>query len=64
LFIFYIDSVEHTMALRVHVDETACGALCQHPACWHSNTRQDKGFPRLRPRPPSPPDLELGEKYI
>ncbi|KAL4218691.1 hypothetical protein ACF0H5_021279 [Mactra antiquata] len=47
------------MALQVHIDETNCGPLCQHPSCWQSNTRQDKGFPKLRTRPPTPPDIEL-----
>ncbi|XP_052221195.1 uncharacterized protein LOC127837841 isoform X3 [Dreissena polymorpha] len=47
------------MAVQVHVDETSCGPLCQHPACWQSNIRQEKGFPKLKPRPRTPPDIEL-----
>ncbi|XP_050410819.1 uncharacterized protein LOC126825266 isoform X2 [Patella vulgata] len=27
------------------IDETSCGAFCQHPACWQSNQRREKGFP-------------------
>ena len=31
---------------HAHVDETSCGPLCQHPACWDSNHRLEKGAPR------------------
>ncbi|XP_041368898.1 uncharacterized protein LOC121383139 isoform X6 [Gigantopelta aegis] len=27
-------------------DETFCGPICQHPACWQSKQRKEKGFPR------------------
>ncbi|XP_045192778.2 uncharacterized protein LOC123549036 isoform X5 [Mercenaria mercenaria] len=47
------------MALKLQVDETNCGPLCQHPSCWQSNVRQEKGFPKLRARPRTPPDIEL-----
>ncbi|XP_052789596.1 uncharacterized protein LOC128224033 isoform X4 [Mya arenaria] len=47
------------MAVQLHVDETSCGPMCQHPACWQSNIRQDKGFPRMKPCLRSPPDIEL-----
>ncbi|XP_033099150.1 uncharacterized protein LOC117102832 isoform X2 [Anneissia japonica] len=30
-----------------HLDETACGPLCQHPLCWASNRRVERGLPRL-----------------
>ncbi|XP_070176295.1 serine/arginine repetitive matrix protein 2-like isoform X2 [Littorina saxatilis] len=29
-------------------DETSCGPLCQHPACWHSNRRKERGVPHLK----------------
>ncbi|XP_071948383.1 uncharacterized protein [Antedon mediterranea] len=30
-----------------HMDETACGPLCQHPLCWASNRRVERGLPRV-----------------
>ncbi|XP_072014687.1 uncharacterized protein [Amphiura filiformis] len=33
----------------VHYDETSCGPLCQHPLCWASNRRVDRGLPRVVP---------------
>ncbi|XP_076455185.1 uncharacterized protein LOC143289868 isoform X3 [Babylonia areolata] len=29
-------------------DETSCGPLCQHPACWHSKRRQERGVSRVK----------------
>ncbi|XP_035826110.1 nucleolar protein dao-5 [Aplysia californica] len=31
------------------LDETSCGSLCQHPSCWASQQRQEKGIPRVLP---------------
>ncbi|XP_071096278.1 uncharacterized protein [Haliotis cracherodii] len=48
------------------VDETSCGPLCPHPACWASNQRQEKGFPIKKEKQPSTPgnDLELPTQAI
>ncbi|XP_046570580.1 LOW QUALITY PROTEIN: flocculation protein FLO11-like [Haliotis rubra] len=48
------------------VDETSCGPMCQHPACWQSNQRQEKGFPKRREDQPSTPgkDLELPTQTV
>ncbi|XP_022085330.1 uncharacterized protein LOC110976405 isoform X2 [Acanthaster planci] len=36
------------------VEETSCGPLCQHPQCWASNRRVERGLPRLRDSLQSP----------
>ncbi|ESO85879.1 hypothetical protein LOTGIDRAFT_235676, partial [Lottia gigantea] len=33
------------------IDETSCGVYCQHPACWQSNQRREKGFPFQNDKP-------------
>ncbi|XP_025113790.1 uncharacterized protein LOC112575882 isoform X4 [Pomacea canaliculata] len=30
---------------KQELDETSCGPLCQHPACWDSNQRRERGIP-------------------
>lgn len=30
------------------VDETFCGPVCQHPSCWQSQRRCNRGLPRTR----------------
>ncbi|KAJ8039410.1 hypothetical protein HOLleu_17120 [Holothuria leucospilota] len=32
---------------ETQLDETSCGPLCQHPQCWASNRRVERGLPRL-----------------
>ncbi|XP_074655091.1 uncharacterized protein LOC141908785 isoform X2 [Tubulanus polymorphus] len=32
---------------NTYMDETTCAPLCQHPSCWSSNRRMQKGFPRM-----------------
>ncbi|XP_021376160.1 uncharacterized protein LOC110464964 isoform X3 [Mizuhopecten yessoensis] len=41
-----------------HEDETACGPLCQHPACWQSTNRRVKNIPRRLEKLPPPEDIE------
>ena len=45
---------------HLKIDETSCGPMCQHPACWQSNTRRDKGFPKMAQPVQPAPDIELG----
>ncbi|XP_038063710.1 uncharacterized protein LOC119734336 isoform X2 [Patiria miniata] len=33
---------------QYQVEETSCGPLCQHPQCWASNRRIERGLPRLK----------------
>ncbi|XP_067660842.1 serine/arginine repetitive matrix protein 1-like isoform X2 [Haliotis asinina] len=55
-----------TAQAHLVIDETSCGPMCQHPACWESNQRQEKGFPKRREEQPSTPgkDLELPTQTI
>ena len=45
---------------HLKIDETSCGPMCQHPACWQSNTRRDKGFPRMVDQVHPANDIDLG----
>ena len=45
----------------VHLDETACGPLCQHPQCWASNRRVGRGLPRVAESLTKNQDDELEE---
>ena len=44
-----------------HLDETSCGPLCQHPACWVSNRRKERGAPRRRSLESEESEEESGE---
>ncbi|XP_060069780.1 apoptotic chromatin condensation inducer in the nucleus-like [Ylistrum balloti] len=41
-----------------HEDETACGPLCQHPACWQSTNRRIKNIPRKLEKLPPREEIE------
>ncbi|XP_033758194.1 uncharacterized protein LOC117340541 [Pecten maximus] len=41
-----------------HEDETACGPLCQHPACWQSTNRRVKNIPRKLEKLPPREEIE------
>ena len=51
-------------AEQLTMDETSCGPMCQHPACWHSNTRREKGFPRMAQKFEPMPDIDLGIHFF
>lgn len=36
------------MDANVRVDETSCGPFCQHPYCWYSNRRVERGLPQTQ----------------
>nr|XP_054760097.1 uncharacterized protein C9orf43-like [Lytechinus pictus] len=37
------------MGSNLRIDETSCGqVVCQHPACWYSNRRVERGLPRTQ----------------
>ncbi|XP_041480921.1 uncharacterized protein LOC121428389 isoform X2 [Lytechinus variegatus] len=37
------------MGTNIRIDETSCGqVVCQHPACWYSNRRVERGLPRTQ----------------
>lgn len=49
---------------HIALDETSCGPMCQHPACWQSNTRREKGFPKMMEKVHPVPDIELGKRQF
>lgn len=40
-------------------DETSCASLCQHPSCWYSNRRRERGLARIKKE-----NLTYGESEI
>ena len=42
-------SMASIMSKFTWLDETSCGSLCQHPSCWASQGRQEKGIPHKLP---------------
>ncbi|XP_071493837.1 uncharacterized protein [Diadema antillarum] len=36
------------METKTQLDETSCGPFCQHPYCWYSNRRVERGLPMTK----------------
>ena len=51
------------MSANIIIDETQCGALCQHPTCWYSGRRLVRGTPHTVVKEKGAPDLNTDESY-